>query len=289
MARILVVGYGEMGHAMEYLLAPAHELSVWSRHSAHDLATAAADAQFVFLCTPAPALAELAPRLRPGLDAGAWAVTMAKGLDDEGRLPARILAQAGLPRVAVMYGPMISEEIRAARPAWALLAAEPTAGAAAVGALFRATSLHLAPARDLAGVSWCAVLKNVYAMLMGAADALSLGDNARGWLLTTTVAEMGRAVERLGGDPACAHGLAGLGDLVTTGTSAGSHHRAAGAALVRGEEVAGEGVHALSVLRARGLIDDATCPLAALVAELLRVPAAAAERLRDYVAAGGRG
>jgi len=283
-----------MGHAMEYLLGRAHELAVWTRHpgpgrTAPDLAAAAASADFTILCTPAPALAGLARQIRDALPAGACVLTMAKGLDDDGRPPARILAAAGIARLAVLYGPMIAEEIRAGRPAWAGVAASPDAALPGVLALFAGSGLHLAPATDMTGLSWCAVLKNVYAIVLGAAEALALGDNARGWLLSAAVEEMASAVAHLGGEAATARGLAGLGDLVTTATSAGSHHRAVGAALARGETGAltGEGVHTLRVVRERRLIDLAACPLVCLAEDMVRDPAGAAGRLAAYVENGG--
>ncbi len=79
------------------------------------------------------------------------------------------------------------------------------------------------------------MLKNVYAILFGVADGLELGDNMRGYLATAAMHELERIVAGLGGSAGAAHRLAGLGDLITTATSKGSHHHELGRRLARGD------------------------------------------------------
>ena len=70
--------------------------------------------------------------------------------------------------------------------------------------------------------------------LIGAADALELGDNVRGFLVCAILDELDRVVCAMGGETGTAYSPAGLGDLVTTATSESSHHRRIGADLARG-------------------------------------------------------
>lgn len=86
-------------------------------------------------------------------------------------------------------------------------------------ALFAGTPLYLEHSTDIEGLSWSAVLKNVYAILFGVADELGLGDNMRGYLAVACAAELGQIVSHLGGSAKTALRLTGLGDLVTTATS----------------------------------------------------------------------
>ena len=53
--------------------------------------------------------------------------------------------------------------------------------------------------------------------------------------MTRGVAEMGRVVTALGGNPLTCAGLAGMGDLIVTCTSQHSRNRTFGEALVKGE------------------------------------------------------
>jgi glycerol-3-phosphate dehydrogenase (NAD(P)+) len=57
-SRVLIVGYGEMGHAMEYMLAGKHQLAIYDSRPAGGLPSInveqqAALADFLLLCVPA--------------------------------------------------------------------------------------------------------------------------------------------------------------------------------------------------------------------------------------------
>lgn len=272
--RVLLLGYGEMGHAMEYLLGEGHRLTIWQRRPragmpAIDLEQAARQAEVILFCLPAPPHAELATRLASALSPDAICVTVAKGLDDQARTAAEALHEAlGTRRhIGVLYGPMIAEELRAGCPGFAELGILADDGFGRLSRLFAGTALRLRRATDVTGLSWCAVLKNVYAMLFGIADELGLGDNTRGFLTVMAVAEMREIVARLGGEAATSLGLAGLGDLVTTATSRGSHHHELGRRLARGERgtLVGEGLHTLKVLRRHTRFDPRPFALLRLI------------------------
>ncbi len=282
-----------MGMAMSQLLK-RHAPSVWQRHpkdgrAAFNLGLAVANAKIVVFCVPAAAHAELAGYVAPRLAASACCVSIAKGLDDQGRCSWRIFHDvlAGKAHYAVMYGPMISEEIRAGKPAFADVAASDAGDFQMLRELFASRALHLRESTDPLGISWCAILKNVYVIAFGIADALELGDNVRGHLAVAAVEELAAISVHLGGRPETAYRHAGLGDLVTTATSAGSHHHALGGFLVRGEfdRIRGEGVHSLEVLHALSLVDAGRYPLFGLLAEILRDPHATRRRFAGYLQA----
>jgi glycerol-3-phosphate dehydrogenase (NAD(P)+) len=180
---------------------------------------------------------------------------------------------------------MISEEIRAGRPAFAELGAEQEATQKQVLSLFAGAALGLHPTTDIAGISWSAILKNVYAMLFGVADEMGLGDNLRGYLATTALQELSSIVAGLGGNPATPYGLAGLGDLITTATSRGSHHHELGRRLVRGEidALQGEGIHALQSVRQHALFEWRRYPLWALIERLLSEPAVTHQAVQEFL------
>jgi glycerol-3-phosphate dehydrogenase (NAD(P)+) len=292
---VLILGHGEMGQAMEQLLA-RHRLTVWERRPKAGppvaLETLAGRQDFVLFCVPAVPHFDLARRLRPHLRPDTLCLSVAKGLDARGRTAARALADAlnTSEGVGVLYGPMIAEEIRAGRPAFAVAGTARRETCARIRALYAGTALHLEPSTDIAGLSWSAVLKNPYAMLFGAADELRLGDNVRGCLMVRAVEELAGLVASLGGRAETARGLAGLGDLVTTATSAGSRHHELGRCLARGQAAteAAEGVHTLRMVRAHGLFDIARYPLFHLIERLLAEPASTSERLHEWIAAERR-
>lgn len=288
--RVLVLGHGEMGRAMEFLLASRHLLRIWQRHPSPDLApvdleTAVPESDVILFCLPAVAHASVAALIAPYLQGATLCLTIAKGLDAHGRLPAEILAEAvGLERVVVLYGPMISEEIRAGKPAFSECGTPRDTAYPQINALFRGTTLHIKQSRDITGLSWSAVLKNVYAMAFGMADELHLGDNARGLLTVIALHELSALVQHLGGERTTPYQLAGLGDLITTATSAGSHHHELGRLIVRNTRNAltGEGVHTLNVLRNAGRFTAASFPLFNLIDACLLEPGAARAQITEF-------
>ncbi len=283
---ILVLGYGEMGHAMEYLLHERHDLHFWALELDTDLEQLAAKAEIVLFCLPVNPHAEILARIQPLLQPGSLCLSIAKGLDEQGRSAAQIFAER-LPdsAYALLYGPMISEEIRAGRLAFAQVGTPHADIHQRVRALYRGSRLYLEHSDDIPGISWSVILKNVYAMAFGMADELQLGDNMRGYLAVAALHELDRIVERMGGQPRSPFHLAGLGDLITTATSEDSHHHELGRRLARGEteNISGEGVHTLQMVEKHQLFDSADFPLFRLVGELVRNPERLEQRLLAQV------
>lgn len=290
--RVLILGHGEMGQAMEHLLRHRHALTIWQRHppsgaAALNLETIADQQDFVLFCLPAVPHFDLAARLHHHLNRHCLCVTVAKGIDELGRLAAQALKMALKPdaSLAVLAGPMISEEIRADRPAFAQVGAAHRDDYEKIRALFAGAPLYLEYSNDIAGISWSAVLKNIYAVAFGAADELQLGDNMRGFLAAAALDEITQIVSALGGVSETPRRLAGLGDLITTATSAGSHHHQLGRWLAQGrtETLQGEGIHALRMMRAHQVLDISHYPLLHLIERLLAKPDAAAQQLQDFL------
>jgi glycerol-3-phosphate dehydrogenase (NAD(P)+) len=266
--RIAVLGAGTWGTALCGLLADGgHAVALWGRDAATmndlsrrrentrylpgrvlpddviitaDLARAVAQAELVALALPSAGVRKVADMLVPLLPARALVVCAAKGLEDTTRLTLdRVLAEC-LPqaRVVLLSGPNFAREIARGLPAAAVVASRDqaachTAQKAITGERFRVYTTD-----DVVGVAIGGALKNVIAIAAGCSDGLNFGANARAALITRGLAEMGRLVVRMGGDPLTLSGLAGLGDLVLTCTGDLSRNRQVGLALAAGESPA---------------------------------------------------
>jgi len=288
--RVLILGRGEMGQAMEFLLAPRHHVRTWQRRppateTPLKLSEVVPTSDFILFCLPAKAHADVAALIAPLRQNDTLCITIAKGIDEGGRLPGAVLAQAiGAQYIALLYGPMISEEIRAGKPAFAECGPADRNRFERIAALYHGSALHLEPARDFTGLSWAVVLKNVYAMAFGMADELNLGDNTRGYLTVCALQELSAIGQRLGGEAATPYRLAGLGDLITTATSAGSHHHELGRRLVRGEtNLKGEGIHTLAMIEKFQLFESKGFPLLRLIANCVRTPSTTAQLMGDFI------
>jgi len=289
---VLIVGYGEMGHAMHYLLDERHHISIYDPRPIEgltpvDVEQEAASADVVLFCIPTQPLEAMLKRLAPHLQKHAICLSISKGLDDLGRTPAQVYQQAfhKEQRYCLLYGPMISEEIRAGRYGFAELGCSDAAIYEEIKSLYRDSSLGIRRSSDITGISWSVILKNVYAIAFGAADELKLGDNVRGFLTVTAMEELSSIMERMGGEAATPLSLAGLGDLITTATSKGSHHHELGIKLARGEteEISGEGIHTLKMVERYALFDTSSYPLFSLVQSIVQNPKNTEQKLLNYL------
>lgn len=290
--QVLILGYGEMGHAMETLLGPRHDLAIWDKYPPPGFRSVRLDdalpaADCVVFCLPVSPHAEVLERVAPHLNAESLCISIAKGLDESGR-SAHGIFEATLGRshdYALLYGPMISEDIRAGRSGFAQAGCESEAMFERIRALFNGSTLHLSHSTDLAGITWSVILKNVYAIAFGIIDALDCGDNTRGFLMVQALTELNRIVTDMGGRSGTPYQLAGLGDLVTTATSTDSHHHALGGKLARGEidTPTGEGVHTLAMIKAHGILEIEQYPLMATIDRIVNERAAAQKQIQRYI------
>jgi len=290
--RVLILGYGEMGHAMEHLLGGRHDLRIWNmgevvRGKHKKLEDEVAEAQVVLFCLPVNPHHEIASRIEPHLAAGSVCLSIAKGLDESGRTAAQVFDAVfrGKHHYGVIYGPMISEEIRAGRLGFADAVLSDAADFEVMNELFRGSTLVCQQASDLHGRSWSVILKNVYAILFGVADELKLGKNMRGHLMVAAIAELSGIVQSFGGQARTPYSYAGLGDLMTTGTSEDSHHHTLGRQLVRGEwnDISGEGVHTLQMVEKFAVFDWRAYPLFTLARDVVSEPQQLRERVEEYL------
>ncbi len=294
--RVVILGYGEMGHAFETLLRDRAELSIWQRQPPAGvprlvLEKIASEADVLIFCLPAMAHEQILQRILPHLSPAAVCVSIAKGLDGQGRTVGQLftdfLAKDGSSPhpYAFLYGPMIAEEIIAGRVGFAELFSSSASTTQRLLQLFKGSPLVLRENSDLAGCSWSVILKNVYALLFGMSDGLGLGDNMRGYLSVAVLTEFNLIVQALGGRSGTVYSLAGLGDLITTATSTDSHHHALGVQLARGDrgQVAGEGVHTLEMVVRYQLVKLERYPLFRLVYSVVFEAGEPAALLENYL------
>lgn len=256
---ILISGVGRIGKALAKIIAPAHqrEIALWDTDSSkidHSFSATqlAASADVIFLCMPASAVREYIASIKTQLKPTALVVSLIKGLDPTtGATMAELLQEILPPTIKPIQlgGPILSGELLAGRAAYGLAGCQPQVFPA-IAELFAPTLLRVSHSDDVLGVSAAGVLKNIYALGLGIASALNVGDNALGKLTVQAIQEMQPLVTQLGGKAETVSSLAGLGDLVATGFSPHSRNRSVGVALVHGTPVTtpSEGMLALPLL-----------------------------------------
>jgi glycerol-3-phosphate dehydrogenase (NAD(P)+) len=196
-------------------------------------------AHFLLAVTPAQhlrgALADLAPRARPGLPV----VLCAKGVEAGSlKLMTEVLAET-MPQAApaVLSGPSFASEVARGLPTAVTLAAADEDLARDLAEAIATPTFRPYVSGDMIGAEAGGAIKNVLAIACGVAEGKGLGQSAQAALITRGFAELTRLAVALGGEAETVAGLCGLGDLVLTCSSATSRNMSLGLALGRGESL----------------------------------------------------
>ncbi|QOC21085.1 hypothetical protein IC757_08410 [Wenzhouxiangella sp. AB-CW3] len=295
--RVLVLGRGAMGTMFCKLLAATNDVDTWHRERDRDnpnsLESLAEHRDVIIFALPTQPHERLAQRIVPHIESSTVCLSIAKGVDERARTPAEIFAETlGTGRHwGLVYGPMIARDLSEGLSGFAVLAGN-TRHARDSAGLFSSTGLFLDTSDDLTGAAWSVVLKNVYVPLLGAIDALKMGDNIRGFVIYEAVHELESVMTDLGGRPETARGPAGMGDLITSATSHSSHHRTIGADLAAGksdkiaaggEFIRSEGVHTARRVREHDTVQRDRYPLFDLASDFLTGPLDLTSALQDYL------
>jgi glycerol-3-phosphate dehydrogenase (NAD(P)+) len=189
-------------------------------------------------------------RLKPHLPAGVPIVSVAKGIETSSLLrPTQIVADvlggkksidAGptcdWPLVA-LSGPNIAAEIARYLPATAVAATDDEELARRVQNTFATQWFRVYTNRDVTGVELAGASKNVIAIAAGILDGLAAGNNAKAALVTRGLVEITRLGVAMGAREETFHGLAGVGDLITTCVSPEGRNRTVGEQIGKGRKL----------------------------------------------------
>ncbi|MFJ6725625.1 NAD(P)H-dependent glycerol-3-phosphate dehydrogenase [Streptomyces sp. NPDC091281] len=169
-------------------------------------------------------------------------VSLMKGVElGTGKLMSEVIAEttgAGPGRIAVLSGPNLAREVVERRPAASVVACADEGTAALVQAACHTPHFRPYTNNDVVGCELGGAVKNVIALAVGVTDGMGLGDNAKAALVTRGLAEATRLGVAMGADPLTFAGLAGMGDLVATCSSALSRNHTFGRHLGAGLTVA---------------------------------------------------
>lgn len=323
MATVAVLGAGNMGTSLAQVIAGnGHDVRLWSiegdvleeirdhhlntkylegihLHGAiqavWDIGESVRGAALVIVSVPSQIVGPLGRDLPPHMEPGHVLLNVAKGLEaGTHRRMSESLATAIGPKftgpVGSLAGPAIAIEMARGQPV-AVIAGMPTPESASlVQSTLQNENIKVEMTTDVVGMEYCAVLKNIYAIALGIGDGMKLGMNTKAFLVTVAIGEMSGIVNALGGRPETVYGLAGLGDLITTGFSPHSRNRTLGEHM----GAAGDWRNFLSTNTVEGV---AACravtelmggrgletPLLGAINEILFEDAPAPERLRRFI------
>jgi glycerol-3-phosphate dehydrogenase (NAD(P)+) len=224
-------------------------------------------------------------------------LSVAKGIESDTllRMTEVIAAEVegAANRVAALSGPNLALEISRDLPAGAVVAAADDAVSGRVVEVLGGRTFRLYRNRDVVGVELAGALKNIVAIVAGAVDELGAGDNAKAAITTRGLAEMTRLGVAMGANPLTFAGLAGIGDILATSTSALSRNHRLGVELAAGRtwrDIEGtlpgvaEGAYTVRAALALAARHDVEMPIAREVAAVLYEDKAVAASLLDLLA-----
>ncbi|MGP0224247.1 NAD(P)H-dependent glycerol-3-phosphate dehydrogenase [Paenarthrobacter sp. NCHU4564] len=203
-----------------------------------DVAEVLKDAQLVVLAVPAQSLRPQLGEWKPLIAQDAVVVSLMKGLEltTDARMSEVIAQELGIPasRVVVVSGPNLAMEIAREQPTASVVACSDAETAASVALCCTAPYFRPYTSTDVVGVEIGGIVKNVIALAVGICEGRQMGDNTKASVITRGLAETSRLALALGGEAHTMAGLAGLGDLVATCSSALSRNHTAGRLLGEG-------------------------------------------------------
>jgi len=205
-----------------------------------DLAASAAEAEILLFVLPSSAMSATARALREKarLAPGAVAVNASKGVEPGTFATMGDIVARELPalrgRVWTLSGPSFAREVARGVHTGLMLGGPLGASSRRLAELFHGGTIAVTPWPDRVGVELGGSLKNVIAVGAGILDGLGAGANTKAALLVRGLEEMSRLIRASGGRADTVYGLAGLGDLIATGTSSESRNRAYGEKLGKG-------------------------------------------------------
>lgn len=277
---VTIIGAGRIGRTLGLIIATSNPDVVcrfWDiREEVRtpgltSMSDAVKDASVLIFAVPSTALQSVTADLG-NLAPDTIVVTISKGAPSATIISPAEFFLKHLPDqpLVVIGGPMMAEEMSAARPGEAVLATTSPAAAKIISELLRHAHLASTNSDRPIDVSRAGVLKNLYATIVGMIDGGDLSPelHQRGHHLAE--AEFIHVGKLLGLHESVLLGPAGLGDFRTTIHSPHSRNRRAGEELVRNNiyDSTAESLHSFQPVL-RQLSDPNSCPLLTISTDIV--------------------
>jgi glycerol-3-phosphate dehydrogenase (NAD(P)+) len=183
-----------------------------------DLELALAKSDVVFVSVPSVAFRTVIQQIKPFLQSSIHVISTTKGIDSSGFTLMSQILEEEVPHhgIGVLSGPNFAKEMIQQQLTGSVIASENEPLIQRVQEILCSSTFRVYSNDDRYGVELAGALKNIYAIIVGMAEARHCGQNTLAMLMTRSLAEMGRFSHRLGANPMTLLGLAGVGDLMLT-------------------------------------------------------------------------
>ncbi|MDR2057055.1 MAG: glycerol-3-phosphate dehydrogenase [Dysgonamonadaceae bacterium] len=139
--------------------------------------------------------------------------------------------------IAVLGGPCHAEEVALERLSYLTVACSDPEQGQALSAMFNTHFIKTAVSKDVTGIEYASVLKNVYAIVSGICHGLKYGDNFQAIFMSNSIVEMERFINAVTPLERNICDSVYLGDLLVTAYSRFSRNRIFGTMIGKGYSV----------------------------------------------------
>ncbi len=290
---IVIIGAGEIGRAIEKVLSVKDlDVQIWDKDESKvagqkPLEKIIPEADIIFLCVPSWAMRSVLSSIHQFINKKTVFVSLVKGIEEETFKIIPELLGEFLPagKITLLAGPMLAEELMKDEGGFGVIASMDSASCVKVSDIFQGTQLQTQCSSDVYGVATASVLKNIYAIALGIAEALGFGQDQKALLITQAIKEMGEIVKIFKGEEKTIYGPAGLGDLIATGLSPYSKNHQAGFNLANKGyvELKGEGIMSLISIKKKLGNQAEKFPLFFALSEIILKKKNAKEVFKDFL------
>lgn len=227
-----------LGHNPSYLTAVKFDTDKISFYS--DINQVIKESDTLIFATPSPFLKQHLKRVETSLK-DKFIISAIKGIvPDENMLITDYFSEYyNVPQdnIAVIGGPCHAEEIALERLSYITLACSDIEKARAISPVFKNEYLKNSICKDVTGIEYAAVLKNVYAIAAGICHGMKYGDNFQAVFISNAIEEMRNFVDAVHGLERDITDSVYLGDLLVTAYSRFSRNRTFGTMIGKGYSV----------------------------------------------------
>ena len=193
-------------------------------HASEDLNEVVEGSSVILVAPPSLIFEPILDRIATNISVCAHIISCTKGIKPE---PFRTLTDIIHQHlghiigdiVGALSGPNLAKEIAEEKVAGTVIASGDESINIEIKSMLSSKTFKVFSSHDIQGVELAGALKNIYAICCGIAHAKLVGENALGFIVTRSMAEMSRFAVAKGADPITFLGLAGMGDLMATCTS----------------------------------------------------------------------
>jgi glycerol-3-phosphate dehydrogenase (NAD(P)+) len=230
--------FKQLGHNPSYITSVRFDTSRIKFYS--NINQVIRESDTLVFATPSPFLKQHLKKIKTPMS-DKFIISAIKGLvPDENMLITDYFAeyyQVPINNIAVIGGPCHAEEIALERLSYITLGCVDMEKIRPLSEVFRNPYLKNTLSRDVSGIEYASVLKNVYSIVAGICHGMKYGDNFQAVFLSNAIQEMRRFVDAVGDVHRDISDSVYLGDLLVTAYSRFSRNRIFGTMIGKGYSV----------------------------------------------------